>query len=299
MIQLLPDPVRFSFDPAVRPTARAVSGDTVRFVCRDCYDGQLTEDGMDFASLDMTRGNPVTGPLYIDGARPGDTLRVEILSIEPDDHGVMCLRPGAGIYPVEGSHCRRFSLEGGVIHFDRGLRIPIRPMIGVIGTAPRTPIDTHTPGEHGGNMDIRELGAGSVLYLPVAVPGALLSLGDLHALQGDGETAICGLEMGGTVTLRATVIPGDAGIPTPFLVTETACYTAAADPSLDVCSVQAARKMHRFLMTRAGLTDAQAAMLLSLRGNLRIAQVVNPRKGCIMELPRETIDALPDISPLP
>ena len=165
-------------------------------------------------------------------------------------------------------------------------------MIGVIGTAPAEPTDTHTPGEHGGNMDIRELGAGSVLYLPVSVPGALLSLGDLHGLQGDGETAICGLEMAGAVILRASVIPGGAGLPTPFLVTDRAVYTTAAAESLDECSVTAARKMHRFLSERLDLTDAQAAMLLSLRGDLRIAQVVNPKKGCMMELPRSLVTEL-------
>jgi len=249
--------------------------------------------------MDMSRGNPVTGPLYVRDARPGDTLKIEILSIEPAEHGVMCIRPGKGIYPVEGCHCRRFPIREGRILFDRGLEISVRPMIGVIGTAPEAPIDTHTPGEHGGNMDIPDLGEGTVLYLPVAVPGALLSLGDLHARQGDGETAICGMEMSGAVTLRVTVIPGGAGLPTPFLASAHALYTAAADPSLDVCSVAAARKMHRFLIEYLGLTDAQAAMLLSLRGDLRIAQVVNPRKGCVMELPLDAAAPLLADRPLP
>ena len=289
----------FSFDAAIPPAAYADSGEAVRVLCRDCYDGQLIRDGMDFRLLDMTRGNPVTGPLYIRNARPGDTLRVDILAIEPGEAGVMCLRPGKGIYAVEGCHCRRFPIRDGMVRFDRDLAFPLRPMIGVLGAAPAgAPVDTHTPGEHGGNMDIRELGAGASLYLPVAVPGALLSLGDLHGLQGDGETAICGLEMGGAVTLRATVIPGGAGLPTPFLVTETALYTTAADPSLDVCGAAAARKMHAFLLSR-GLTDAQAAMLLSLRGHLRVAQVVNPRKGCLMELPRDGLESLLKDPPLP
>ena len=286
------DTVRFAFDPTAAPAAVADAGETVRFLTRDCYDGQLIRDGMDFAAMDMSRSNPISGPLFIREARPGDTLRIDVLSVTPDDHGVMCIRTGRGIYAVEGCHCRRFPIRDGVIRFDRDLEIPVRPMIGVIGVAPAEGADTHTPGEHGGNMDIRELGAGSTLYLPVYVPGALLSLGDLHAVQGDGETAICGMEMSGAVDLRVTVIPGDAGLPTPFLVTARAVYTTAAAESLDECSVTAARKMHRFLMDRLGLTDAQAAMLLSLKGNLRITQVVNPRKGCIMELPVDLLRAL-------
>lgn len=274
----------YAFDPDTPSAARANSGETVVFRTRDCYEEQIDTDGKDFALLDMSRGNPATGPLYIDGAMPGDTLKIEILDIAPADHGCMCVRTGKGIYEVEGCHCRVFPIRDGAIGFD-GLDIPIKPMIGVIGVAPAEPVDTHTPGEHGGNLDVRELGAGSVLYLPVAAPGALLSVGDLHALQGDGESAICGLEMSGEVTLRATVIKGGAGLPTPFLVTADAVYTLAADESLDVCSVAAARKMHRFLMDAAGLSDVRAAMLLSLRGQLRISQVVNPKKGCMMEFP--------------
>ena len=286
------DTVRFAFDPSASPAAQAASGETVRFLTRDCYDGQLTRDGMDFAAMDMTRNNPISGPLFIRDARPGDTLRIDILSVTPDDHGVMCIRTGRGIYEVEGCHCRRFPIRDGAIRFDRDLEIPVRPMIGVIGVAPAEGADTHTPGEHGGNMDIRELGAGSTLYLSVYVPGALLSLGDLHAIQGDGETAICGMEMSGAVDLRVTVIPGGAGLPTPFLVTDRAVYTTAAAESLDECSVTAARKMHRFLIDRLGLTDAQAAMLLSLNGDLRITQVVNPHKGCMMELPMDILREL-------
>lgn len=289
---------QYTFDPLARPAARAVSGEAVVFRTRDCYEDQINEDGKDFARLDMRRGNPATGPLYVEGARPGDTLKIEILDIACGDHGCMCLRPGAGIFEVEGSHCRVFPLENGTVDLD-GLSLPLRPMIGVIGTAPASSMDTHTPGEHGGNLDVRELGTGSVLFLPVAVPGALLSLGDLHALQGDGESAICGMEVSGEVTLRATVVPGWSELPTPFLVTEDAVFTLAADESLDVCSVAAARKMHRFLMGTCGLSDARAAMLLSLAGQLRISQVVNPRKGCRMEFPRSLLRELrPDIDRL-
>ena len=111
-------------------------------------------------------------------------------------------------------------------------------------------------------------------------------MGDLHGVQGDGETVICALEVPGEVTVRVTVLKDRADIPTPFLVTKDRYLTTAADPSLDVCSVKAARKMQKFLRDHAGLSLEQAGMLLSLAGNLRISQVVNPAKGCIMEMPR-------------
>ncbi len=280
---------QFFFRPDVLPAAFAAPEETVRFCCTDCYDEQITADGDDFQKLDMERDNPITGPLFIEGAVPGDLLRIRIQDIRLNACGSMCVSNGNGVYPVQGAHCRRFAIKEDCIYFDRGLRIPVRPMIGIIGCAPeRGKRSTLSPGDHGGNMDIRELGIGSVLYLPVFTPGALLSVGDLHAVQGDGETAVCALETGGEVELSISVLSKAAHLlPTPFLETERAYYTVAADPSLDVCSVEAARRMQRVLMEHAGFTDAQAAMFLSLAGNLRISQVVNPQKGCIMELPKQ------------
>ena len=282
---------RFTFDPQAEPVAHADPGDTVRFECMDCYIEQIDCDGKDFSLIDLHECNPATGPLYVNGAEPGDALKVEILAIDLADSGAMCVRRGIGSYEMEGSHCRRFDVRDGVIEFDKGIRVPVKPMIGVIGTAPADgPISSEDPGEHGGNMDIRELGAGTTLYLPVNVPGALLSMGDIHAVMGDGETAICGLEINGTVTVRVSVIKAPHIIPTPFLVTDTACYTTAADLTLDECSIKAARKMHRWMVSRFDLTEPQAAMLLSLQGNLRISQIVNPHKGCIMEMPRSILE---------
>lgn len=278
--------VHFAFDATVPPTAQAHSGASVLFETRDCYDGQLTQDGCSYEQMDMDRGNPATGPLYIHEAEPGDVLKVSIQKIILADSGGMCVRKGQGVYDIEGSHCKRFEVHDGHIHFNADIAIPIRPMIGVIGTAPaKGAVSTHTPGEHGGNMDICDLGEGTVLYLPVAVPGALLSMGDLHAIQGDGETAICALELSGQVEVKVEVLKNRADIPTPFIVTKTHYLTTAAHPSLDESSVVAAQKMHRFVQEHSALTDAEAAMLLSLKGNLRISQVVNPAKGCIMDFP--------------
>ncbi len=277
------------FDKNNAPVARAQSGDTATFVCRDCYDGELKHDHYDFAKMDMSRNNPASGPLYVEGAEPGDVLRVELLEIEPAEQACMSVRPGVGVYEIDGSHCRVFPIRDGCGDVD-GITIPLKPMIGVIGTAPGgEPVSTQTPGEHGGNLDIKDMNAGNILYLPVETPGALLSMGDLHGVQGDGETVICALEMRGRVTVRVTVLKNKPDIPTPFIVTPTHFITAAADESLDVCSVAAARKMHRFLIEHAHVDAAKAGMLLSLQGNLRISQVVNPKKGCIMDFPRDLL----------
>lgn len=278
--------IHFAFDSASEPCAYAKSGDTIQFCCQDCYCEQIITDHFDFGNIDMKRNNPATGPLYIQEAEPGDVLRVEVCAIELANEGSMCVRTGAGIYEIEGCYCRRFKVEEKKILFDNDIRIPIRPMIGVIGTAPAgTAVSTQSPGEHGGNLDIPDLGEGTTLYLPVNVPGALLSMGDLHGVQGDGESVICAMEMSGTVTVKVGVLKNRQDIPTPFLVTKNHYITAASHPSLDVCSIEAAQKMHRFLQNHSSLTDAQSGMLLSLLGNLRISQIVNPAKGCIMEFP--------------
>ena len=281
----------FEFKPNTEPCAYADSGETIRFECKDCYADQLNADNIDFSTMDMNHNNPISGPLYVNGAQVGDVLKVEIKNIEMADQASMCVRKGVGIYEVEGCHCRRFPIEGNVVKFDGGIEIPIKPMVGVMGTSPAAgAVSTQSPGEHGGNMDIRELGIGSTVYFPVNVDGALLSMGDIHAVQGDGETAICAMEVSGAVTVKVEVIKTDKYIPTPFIVTEKSYYTTAADKSLDECSIAAARKMHRFIMENLNFDDGQAAMLLSVMGNLRITQVVNPEKGCMMEFPRSVFD---------
>ena len=281
------DHIYFGFDKEFPPAERIHSGETVCFKTKDCYDEQIDVDKKDFALLDMKRNNPVTGPLYIEEAQPGDILKVEIQDIAVADHGVMCVRLNQGVYEVEGCHCRRFSICDEKILFDEGIEIPVKPMIGVIGTCPEIPCDTQAPGRHGGNLDIRDLGIGSTVYLPVAVKGAGLSIGDCHAVQGDGETAICAMEVSAQVTVKVSVLKEGLDRPLPFIETEAYIYTAGDGVTLDEASVQAAQNMHHYIIKECGLTDAQAAMLLSLVGNLRISQVVNPRKGCMMQVPKK------------
>ena len=113
--------VSFVFDAAVPPALSADSGETVCFQTQDCYAGQIDADQKDFELLDMKRNNPVTGPLFVNGAEPGDILKVEILDILPDDHAVMCVRLNRGVYEVEGCHCRMFPIRDNRLCFDRGI----------------------------------------------------------------------------------------------------------------------------------------------------------------------------------
>ena len=269
------------------PVAHAKSGDTVRFETLDCFGCQIKEESQLLGKLDWTNINPATGPLFVEGAMPGDVLKVEILEIELDDHGVMCDGPGNGITgrAVTEESTKILPVRDGMITFNEKLCFPVNPMIGVIGTAPAgNGIDTGTPGPHGGNMDCTRIGAGATLYLPVNTEGALLAMGDLHARMGDGEVEVCGVEIAGAVTVRVTVVK-NCGLPTPFLVNDEIAAAIYSAVTLDDASVGATMAMHSFLMQELGLNEHEAGMLLSVAGDLRICQIVDPEKTCRMEIP--------------
>ena len=270
------------------PVATAKSGDTVRFETLDCFGCQLSSEEQSLGGLDWSNINPATGPLFIEGAEPGDVLKVEILSIELDDHGVMVDGPGDGVtgVAVKEESTKILPVIDGMVKFNEKLSFPICPMIGVIGTAPAgEAVDTGTPGAHGGNMDCTRIGAGATLYLPVNVEGALLAMGDLHALMGDGEVEVCGVEIAGAVTVRVTALKNCA-LPTPFLVNDDTFMSIFSALTVDEASVGATMSMHGFLMKELGLNEHEAGMLLSVVGNLRICQIVDPEKTCRMELPK-------------
>lgn len=275
------------------PAAYAKSGDTVRFEALDCFGCQIRDEHQLLGELDWSNINPATGPLFIEDAHPGDILKVEILTIELDDHGVMIDGPGKGITgrAITEETTKLFPVAEGQITFNNKLRFPIAPMIGVIGTAPAgTGIDTGTPGPHGGNMDCTRIGAGATLYLPVNVEGALLAMGDLHAKMGDGEVEVCGVEIAGAVTVRVSVVKNHR-LPTPFLVDREIAAAIFSARTLDDASVGATMAMHEFLTTELKMNEHEAGMLLSVAGNLRICQIVDPEKTCRMEIPIGIMEA--------
>ena len=269
--------------------ARAVSGETVVFETWDCFGGQITREDQHLGGIDWSNINPATGPLYVEGAQPGDVLKVEILEIALDDHGVMTETPGEGPYGalLQEEATKILPVAMGRVTFNQKLSFPTRPMIGVIGTAPADePIPTGTPGRHGGNMDCNRICAGSVLYLPVEVPGGLLAMGDLHAVMGDGEVCICGVEISGAVTVRVTVLRA-CPLPTPFLVTPERFMDIYAADSMDAAAKGAVERMRAFLIEQVGMEPHDAGMVLSAVCDLRVCQMVDPMITCRMEVPRD------------
>ncbi|NLZ55663.1 MAG: acetamidase/formamidase family protein [Clostridiaceae bacterium] len=279
------DKVVYVMDKKNPPVETANSGERVVFQTCDCFNNAIRKNTDMVSGVDFSRVNPATGPLYINGAEPGDTLMIRVLSISLDVQGAAVAAPGLGrlgamvereetvICPIEGEYARYLDY-----------RIPLRKMIGVVGTAPAgEAVVTATPGAHGGNLDTTAITEGVSLYLPVNVPGALLAIGDLHASMGDGEIMGAALEISGEVEVEVSLLK-NCDYPLPLLETEDRWITIASAATAEEASDRAIRNMVDLLRQKTGLSFNQAGMLLSLAGDLRVSQIVNPRITMRLEL---------------
>ncbi|HEX5570194.1 MAG TPA: acetamidase/formamidase family protein, partial [Ktedonobacterales bacterium] len=200
-----------AWDNSIAPIARVASGAAVAFDMLDAAGGQITADSTVAAieTLDFARVDQVNGPIFVEGAEPGDTLQIELLEFQPAAWGWTALIPGFGLLADEFPQpaLNIWSLVDGWAEFAPGIRVPLAPFCGEVGLAPAEagPHSTIPPYRHGGNMDTRHLTAGATLYLPVEVPGALYSMGDGHAAQGDGEVCGTAIETPMRATVRLTV----------------------------------------------------------------------------------------------
>ena len=231
-------------------------------------------------------GHMCTGPVAVHGAKAGHTLQVDIETIDLHyDWGYNVIRPLAGALPEDFPEYRRI-----FVALDRsrmmgrlpwGHQVPLRPFFGVMAVAPPVEwgrITTLPPRRNGGNLDNKELVAGTTLYLPIFTDGALFSVGDGHGAQGDGEVCVTAIETGLIGTFRLTVRE-DMRLEWPRAETPTHMITMAFDPDLDDCVVIALRQMIEIVCARTGLDRYQAYALLSLAADLRVTQVVNGNKG--------------------
>lgn len=283
------DQFHLAWDGTVEPILRVASGDEVEFDALDASCGQITAASTvaDLAVLDFSRVDQVCGPVFVEGAEPGDTLEVELLEFEPGDWGWTASIPGFGLLADEFPEpaLRITRLAGGMAEFLPGIRIPLAPFCGELGVAPAgEPRSTIPPSELGGNMDTRHLTAGSVLWLPVAVSGALFSLGDGHAAQGDGE--VCGTAIETQIRARVRLrVRRDIRVTAPEFrtagpmgaSTNTAGWYAAdgIGPDLMVAARDAVRRMIDRLGVEHGLAAIDAYLLLSVAGDLRISEIVD------------------------
>jgi formamidase len=311
--------------PDLEPAASVRPGDEITLETRDGIDGQLTRDSShaDVLDLDLGLGHPLTGPVYVEGAQPGDAVDIELLAYETADFGVTAVIPGFGFladvftdpylvkWEIAGGEARSQELPGVTVRGD--------PFAGVVGVAPshelmdeiarreqaladagapvadRLPetaipatasmgLRTIPPREIGGNLDIRQLVAGSHITLPVHVEGALVSIGDLHFAQGDGEVCGTGIEAAGAVTLRFGVRTPAQPLRLPSFETPErpgrrsfATTGIALDTPMDIDAAArvALLEMIDYLEARLGIARAAAYALCSVAVDLRISEVVD------------------------
>ena len=275
-----------------KPAGYCKSGETVVFETRDCYDNTITSSERPLGDREGL-SNPVTGALYVEGAEVGDILKVEIEDIKLRSWGVMRSSTTAGVFheKYKKREAIIFQVKNNKIYFDDKLILEANPMIGVIGTAPieEEGIPTTTPGKHGGNMDCKKIVKGSTIYLPVNVKGGLLSMGDIHALMGDGEVFICGLEIAGEITVKVSVLK-NIKLPTPFLYSRGKVMSIQSAEDLDKAGDMAAKEMFEFVKEATKQNDVRTGMLMSLLSDMAVCQVVDPFLTVRVEFPLEALE---------
>jgi len=282
------DTVVYKMDRASKPALRVKSGDIVVAECIDGYGGVIKSERDNARNLDFDVINPATGPIYVEGAKPGDVLAARILSIETASHGAALVIPGYGLLKDEitSLFTKVARIESGKILFRDDIQLPLRPMIGTFGVAPAgTPVSCLYPGDHGSNMDIKDVTTGNTIYLPVFVPGALLALGDAKATIGDGELGGAGLESGITATLKLNVIKG-VSIPRPMIETKDEFMTCGSGKTMEEALKVAVRDMVEFLSRKRGLSRPEAYNLVSLVGDARPGNVVTEIVSMRVAMPK-------------
>jgi acetamidase/formamidase len=289
-----------TLNPFTEPVARVKPGEIIEISTWDAYGGIIspTRTFQEAVNQGLAGAlNPVTGPIYIKGSEPGDTLLVEIISIELPEWGGTSIIPGFGA--LEGwlnlmdpmtkiSYIR----DGKIIYnTDNGkiVEIDANPFIGTIGVSPAyEAIQTLAPGPHGGNMDCPDICPGNVLYLPVTQEGALFGLGDVHAVQGDGEICGTAVEIGALVRLKFDILKKT--ILWPRIESNDTIMTVCSARPLEDATRIAYRELINWMVTDFGWKRDDAYMFLSLAGKTRIAQIVDPLFTVVAKVPKKLIN---------
>ena len=281
------EPTHSVWNQDLKPRLTVDPGDTVHMDCLDATGGQVQPDdpASRMLEIDTTRIHALTGPIWVEGAEPGDVLEVQILEVAHKGWAWSSVLPGLGFLDQRfaGPNLFHWELEAEITRSLAPAIIPLKPFCGVMGVAPAEPgtFRTRPPGAFGGNLDVRQLSSGSTLYLPVMNPGALFSCGDAHAAQGDGEVCINGMECPSAVSLKfelhkhqplpgpmidAAARPGEDGPEWVVVESGTDAFATAQ---------AATSRMVDLLVSRWGFDPVHAYILCSVAMNLRFSQVVN------------------------
>ncbi len=260
----------------------------------DCYLGQIRDEKTLRPDIDCSVIDASVGPINVAGAVVGDTLCVEILDIKLDHQGVMITNKGLGVLGerIDKVITKVIKIKEGFAHFNDEIKIPVKPMVGILGVAPDNCVNRcEVPGNFGGNMDTKELAVGSKVYLPVYIDGANFALSDVHAAMGDGELSGTGIEISAEVKLKVNVIKGKT-ISKPIVERENFFYIIATEETFEEAVKEASRETVKLLMKKLNLIFEEAYMLMSATCDIAISQVVNGVYTLKMRIPKSLVEGI-------
>jgi len=280
----------YFLEPDASPAITIDSGDELMVETWDAFEGIRDPKLLDAKSLK----GPAIGPIYVNGAEPGDALRVEFISIVPKEGAAHMVMPGRGFLEEEfpDAYPTVMTLDDGNLVLPSGIKLPLAPSMGVVATTPTYKQSTASDsGPYGGDIDMKELVAGSTLFLPVLVLGGMLALGDCHAVVGDGAVAGTGAECSSDTHIRVTVEKG-MGITGPRAITPDYFVVLSHGEELGPAMKQAVRDMVEFLVIEKGMARYDAYTLCSLAGDIRVSRTFRPISPVKMMLSRLVLDQL-------
>lgn len=297
-VVLTSDQTHARWSATIPPVVTVQSGAIVEVQTMEASDGQFSIESTvdDVVSVSFDPIHPLTGPVAVEGASPGDVLAVTLLDIEVDDWGWAAIVPGFGFLADRFTEpvYMGFEIPEGAteIAFNDRISVPLAPFPGVMGVAPATDsmLSTIPPRANGGNMDNRHMVEGATIYFPVFVEGANFSIGDTHAAQGDGEVSGTAIEAGMRIRYRIEVVEGARPIEEPQYETDEFYGVTAFATTLDEAARKATGFMIDYLVAEHGLTPEEAYILCSIAGDLKISEVVDvPHMLVSMHMPKSVL----------
>ena len=282
------DKVIFHFNTTNKANYTVQDGEVFWVEADDCYSGQITDASVKRPDIDIGIMDCAVGPIDVEGAHPGDTLCVEVMAIDLAPQGVMVTSVGLGVLGdrITEPDTKIIPVHDGFAHFSDTIKIPLTPMIGVMGVAPKSgEIHCAVPDDHGANMDTKLVKVGSRVYFPVNIEGAGLAVGDMHACMGDGELSGTGIEIAGRMCLKVTVYH-DRPIQRPVIETFDGIYFLASRSTLNESIKVATADVVEFLMKKLNLSFPDAYRLMSATCDAQICEVVDDNVTVRLHCPK-------------
>ena len=280
----------YTLDPVASPAISIASGDELMVEAWDAFEGLRDAGAFDERAI---KGG-ATGPIYVEGAVPGDALRIDFIGIKAVGSSVHLVGPGRGFLQddFDRYHATILPIEDGHLLFPGGIKVPVRPSVGMVATTPTYVQSTNSDsGPYGGDIDMKELVEGSTLYMPVFVEGGLLAMGDCHAVVGDGGVGGTGAETAAEIHIRVTVEKG-LNLKAPRALTPDYFVTLSYGEELEPAMKQAVRSMVDYLVQEKGMKPYDAYTLLSLAGDIRVSRTLRPISPVKMMLSRQVLEQI-------